>query len=104
LNADWTGVKFEVGCDRSCSHVSFLRHYRIPNIIEMTDLSLVKDNALLEFTAIADKDIVSKEDVSSDVGSFSQFTIFADDCWAFDHSSMLDDCSLANEYIAVNMD
>ena len=51
--------------------MSFLRHYRIPDIIEMTDLSLVEDNALLECTAIADKDIVSKEDVSSDVGSFS---------------------------------
>jgi len=79
-------------------------YYGISSIVEMTDLGLIEYDALLKFSAVTDDNVISKKYVSSKVGSFSQFTIVANDCWSFYHCSVLDDCSLANDHIAIDID
>ena len=70
----------------------------IPDIVEMRDLRLIEDQAVLKLAGVPRNDPVADNDILADVASVSNVTILADPCRPLDHGTLLNDGPRPDEY------
>lgn len=86
-------VEADIGEDDSGAEVCLVAEDGVPDVVEVRDLRLVEDEAVLELAGVAQHDAVADHDILADVGSVADLAILADPCGTFDHGSLLNDCS-----------
>lgn len=83
-------IEPDIGKDGTGTKVGPIAEDGITDIIEVWDLRLVKDEAILELTGIAQNHAVPHDDIFTDVGPIANLTSLADPGRSLDHGSMLD--------------
>ena len=84
-------VKANIGENGSGTEVCLVAEDGVPDVVEVRDLSLVEDEAVLELAGVSEDDAITDHDVLADVGSVTDLTILADPCRPLDHGSLLND-------------
>ena len=84
-------VEADIGEDGSGTKVCLVAEDGITDVVEVRDLCLVEDEAVLELAGVAQDDAVTDHNILTDIGSVADFAILADPCGTFDHGSLLDD-------------
>lgn len=98
------GVELKIGGDGSRGHVSPLGDDRVTNVVEMANLCLLENYAMLDLCTVSDNRTIPNDNVSSHIGSFSELAVFANPSRSLDHSSMLNDRALSDYNVIVNVD
>ena len=69
----------------------------ITDVVEVGDLGLIKDQAVLELARVAKDDAIAHHDVLADVSTVADLASLADPGGSLDHRTMLDDGASPDE-------
>ncbi len=83
-------IEADIREDGTCAEMCLVTENRVTDIVEMGDLRLVKDEAVLEFAGVAQHNAIPDDNIFTDVGTVADFASFSDPGWPLDHGAMLD--------------
>ena len=83
-------VEPDIGEDGSGTEVCLVAEDGIPDVVEVGDLRLVEDEAVLELAGVAEHHAVAHHDVLADVGAVTDMASLADPRRPLDHRAVLD--------------
>ena len=91
-------IQADIGENRSGTEVGFVTENGVADIVEVRDLRLVEDEAVLKLTGVPQHDAITDDDILTDVGAVANLASLADPSGSLDHGSVLDDraCSDIN--------
>ena len=84
-------VEAYIGEDGSSAEVCLVAEDRVPDVVEVRDLSLVEDEAVLELAGVAQNDAITDHYIFADIGTVANLAILTDPSRPLDHGTLFDD-------------
>jgi hypothetical protein len=84
-------VEADIGEDCSGTEVCLVTQDGVADIIEVGDLRLIEDKAVLELAGVPKDDAITDNDVLPDIGAVTDLASLTDPSRPLDHGTLLDD-------------
>src|SRR4029077_17271273 len=102
LNANFFAIQSNVRKYDSGSKGGFVADHRIPDVIEMWYLGIIKDDAVFEFARISKDGAIADDHIFPDITTASDLAVVSDPGRTFNCRPVLDQSSVAHIHIFTN--